>query len=70
MTLVWTLYELAKHPEYQNKVREEISETRARVVERGDSEITISDLDSMHYLPAIMKVCFCFCFLLGLGKGL
>lgn len=51
------MYELSKHREYQNKVREEIKATRARVVaERGDEEITISDLDSMQYLPALMKV--------------
>ncbi|GJJ11714.1 hypothetical protein Clacol_005951 [Clathrus columnatus] len=54
-SLVWALYELSRHPEYQTKVREEIKATRARVAERGDGEITISDLDSMQYLPALMK---------------
>lgn len=54
-SLNWALYELARHPEYQNKVREEIKAMRARVSERGDGEITISDLDSMQYLSALMK---------------
>ncbi|GJJ11716.1 hypothetical protein Clacol_005953 [Clathrus columnatus] len=54
-TLVWVLYELSRHPEYQTKVRDEIKATRARITERGDGELTISDLDSMQYLTALMK---------------
>ncbi|GJJ07024.1 hypothetical protein Clacol_001222 [Clathrus columnatus] len=54
-TLVWALYELSRHPEYQTKVREEIRATCARVAERNDGEITIPDLDSMQYLLALVK---------------
>lgn len=59
-SLVWALYELARHPEYQTKVRDEIKATRARVAERGDGELTIADLDSMQYLPALMKASYPF----------
>ncbi|GJJ11711.1 hypothetical protein Clacol_005948 [Clathrus columnatus] len=55
-TLVWALYELSRHPEYQTKVREEIKTTRARVAETGGNEMSISDYDSMQYLLALVKV--------------
>ncbi|GJJ11676.1 hypothetical protein Clacol_005912 [Clathrus columnatus] len=54
-TLSWALYELSRHPEYQTKLRDEIKALRTHVAERGDNEITITDLDSMQYLPALMK---------------
>ncbi|GJJ11694.1 hypothetical protein Clacol_005930 [Clathrus columnatus] len=54
-SLNWALYELSRHPEYQTKLRDEIKALRTRVAERGDGEITITDLDSMQYLPALMK---------------
>ncbi|GJJ11014.1 hypothetical protein Clacol_005243 [Clathrus columnatus] len=54
-SLNWALYELSRHPEYQTKLRDEIKALRTRVAERGDDEITITDLDSMQYLPALMK---------------
>ncbi|KAI0768757.1 PAH-inducible cytochrome P450 monooxygenase PC-PAH 4 [Trametes elegans] len=46
-TMTFILYELARHPEYQARMRAEIKETRARVVARGDIDLTIEDLDSM-----------------------
>ncbi|TBU46080.1 cytochrome P450 [Dichomitus squalens] len=46
-TLSWMLWELAKHPEYQAKMREEIRATRAAVLARGETRFTIDDLDSM-----------------------
>ena len=54
-TVTWALYELTQHPEFQNQVRKEIKATRAQAVLRGDRELTISDLDSMKYLLALMK---------------
>lgn len=55
-TLSWALYELAKHPDYQRQLREEIWATKKQAVERGDAELTVADLDSMRYLTALMKV--------------
>ena len=55
-TLTWYLYELAKNQAYQDKLREEILSVRSHIAARGSSDLTISDLDSMIYLPAGMKV--------------
>jgi hypothetical protein len=55
-TLCWALYELAIHPEFQSIIREEIRETRAQASQRGDGEMKIADLDSMHNMSALMKV--------------
>ncbi len=55
-TLSWMLYELAKHPEYQVRIREEIRAVRALVVERGDTAFSPEDLDGMKYTLAAIKV--------------
>ncbi|KAF8512751.1 cytochrome P450, partial [Hysterangium stoloniferum] len=54
-TLAWALHELARHPEYQTRVRAEIRVTRAQAAQRGKVELTIADLDSMTYLLALVK---------------
>ena len=54
--MAWGLYELAKHPEVQARLREEIIETRMKIQARGETEFTTNDLDSMPYLIAVMKV--------------
>ncbi|GJJ11611.1 hypothetical protein Clacol_005846 [Clathrus columnatus] len=54
-SLMWTLYELSKHPEWQAKLREEIAKTRSQASERGDTKLTIADFDSMSHLQAVMK---------------
>ncbi|KAI9066918.1 cytochrome P450 [Trametes sanguinea] len=54
-SMTWMLYELARHPDYQAKMRDEVQAVRARVTERGDSDFSISDLDSMTYVQAAMK---------------
>lgn len=56
-TISWILYELARHPEYQTRIREEVREARARVDERGDSDFTLEDLDGMKMMLAVIKVC-------------
>lgn len=54
-TTSWLLWELARHPDYQSKMREEIKAVRARVTARGDTDFSVSDLDSMTYCLAAMK---------------
>ena len=46
-SLSFTLYELARHPEYQERMRQEIRAARAKVTARGGSEFTTEDLDSL-----------------------
>ena len=53
--MTWLLYELARHPEYQSKMRAEVKAIRARVAERGDEDFSVSDLDAMTYCLAAMK---------------
>ena len=52
-TLVWYFYAIAKHPEAQARIREEIALVRARV---DGEEFTVADLDSMVYTLATLKV--------------
>ncbi|KAM5543132.1 hypothetical protein V8D89_003006 [Ganoderma adspersum] len=46
-TLAFLLYELAKHPQYQERMRQEIREARARVIARGGNGFKTEDLDSL-----------------------
>ncbi|KAI0745013.1 cytochrome P450 [Earliella scabrosa] len=46
-TLTFLAYELARHPEYQRRMRDEILAARARLEARGDPEFTMDDLDSL-----------------------
>jgi len=51
-TLTWYLWELAKHPESQERVRAEIIATRAK---NGGKELSMADLDGMAYTQATLK---------------
>lgn len=51
-TLNWTLLELARHPEMQQRLRAEI---RTKKQEFG-CEFGIRDLESMPYFQAVVKV--------------
>ncbi|KAF8515698.1 cytochrome P450 [Hysterangium stoloniferum] len=51
-TLSWILHELSKNQEVQDKLREEIRWTRLKVLERGDTAMTMADLESMDYTRA------------------
>lgn len=55
-SVAWTLYALAKHPEIQTRLREEIKQVQNRVQARGDIEFTAADYEEMPYTVAIMKV--------------
>ena len=48
--------ELAKHPEVQARLRNEIRATRAAIRTRGDTDLTHSDYEGMAYLNAFIKV--------------
>ncbi|KAK0194879.1 cytochrome P450 [Armillaria mellea] len=54
-TLSWTFLELARHPEVQDQLRAEIREKERVIFNRGDTEFSVQDLDSMPYLTAVVK---------------
>ncbi len=55
-TLSFLLYELARHPKYQERMRMEIRDARARVIARGGSEFKTEDLDSLTLSTNAIKV--------------
>ena len=55
-TITWLLWELAKHPDYQEKMRAEVRHKRAEIAVRGDSDFSMEDLENMVYLQAALKV--------------
>ncbi|KAK7439362.1 hypothetical protein VKT23_017586 [Stygiomarasmius scandens] len=55
-TTTWILYELARHPEHQKKVREEIEAVRRAKQDAGESEeFNPNDYDSMPFFSATIK---------------
>jgi len=54
--LTFGLWELAKHRDCQEKLRAEVEETMVKVRERGDTDFTGDDFESMPYLAAVTKV--------------
>jgi len=54
-TINWTLLELARNAEMQNRLRAEIRERESIIRSRGDSQFTVADLEGMPYLTAIIK---------------
>jgi cytochrome P450 len=55
-SLTWFLWEVAKHPESQERIREEIADLRRRRAEKPFSAV---DLDNMAYTQAALKVMLC-----------
>ena len=55
-TISWILLELARNPNGQSRLRDEIRKTEATVYARGDSQLKVQDLDAMPYLNAVIKV--------------
>ncbi|EMD37101.1 hypothetical protein CERSUDRAFT_115012 [Gelatoporia subvermispora B] len=51
----FTLYELARHPNVQDKLRKEIHAMLRSVNARGNTEYEMSDLDGMQYTLAVLK---------------
>lgn len=54
-TLSFALYELARHPHYQNRLRAEIRAMERVVHERGSATFTSFDLDGMPFLQALAR---------------
>ncbi|TBU53791.1 cytochrome P450 [Dichomitus squalens] len=46
-TLTFLLYELARYPEYQERMRQEIRGVRAKVAQRGETEFSTEDPESL-----------------------
>jgi cytochrome P450 len=55
-TLTWFLWEVAKHPESQERIRAEIAGFRER---KGEEQPSFVDLDNMAYTQAALKVLPC-----------
>ncbi|KAH7911357.1 cytochrome P450 [Hygrophoropsis aurantiaca] len=54
-TMSWFLYELAKHPDDQQKIREEIATFRSTIHARGDEDFGPSDFEAMSFTNAALK---------------
>ncbi|KAF8176080.1 cytochrome P450 [Pholiota molesta] len=54
-TLTWIMYELAKHPEDQARVREEVQTKRLKITANGQRDFTATDLESMTFTNAVIK---------------
>ncbi|KAI0263454.1 cytochrome P450 [Gloeopeniophorella convolvens] len=50
---IWFLWEIAKHPEDQERIRSEIASARAKNVSGGD--LTVADLESMVFTTAAIQ---------------
>lgn len=56
-TIAFLLYELARHPDVQDRLRSEIQETLTKARARGDDDLTVADMDNMKYALSVVKVC-------------
>ncbi|KDQ64164.1 hypothetical protein JAAARDRAFT_201555 [Jaapia argillacea MUCL 33604] len=54
-SLTWTLWELAKNPQMQSRLRDEIRSVERNVRQRGDTDFTLADIEGMSYLQAVLK---------------
>ena len=55
MSLSWLFYDLARNPEDQKRVREEV--TRVRAHSSDPDCLGVVDFDSMTYTNAVIRVC-------------
>lgn len=54
-SLTWLLYELSKHPEDQQRIRNEIKTARANAEAHGDDDLLPSDFNNMNFTNAVIK---------------
>ncbi|KAK1219641.1 hypothetical protein PQX77_017631 [Marasmius sp. AFHP31] len=52
-SLNWILYELARHPEYQEKIYQEIKDLREQT--RNEQDLSSIDVEGLTYLNAVIK---------------
>ena len=55
-TLTFVLYELARHPEYQERMRQEIRDVRIKAAQRGEGGLAPEDLESLTLTNNAIKV--------------
>jgi len=49
-------WELARRPEIQERLREEVTEMYEAIKARGDEDFTSGDIDNMSFTNAVVKV--------------
>jgi cytochrome P450 len=54
--MTYGLWELARRPEIQEKLREEVTATYNAIRARGKEDFTPGDIDGMAYTNAVVKV--------------
>ena len=53
---MYALWELAKRPEIQHRLREEVTERYEAIRARGNDDFTPGDIDNMPFTNAVVKV--------------
>ena len=56
LQLTYTLWELAKLPEIQRRLREEVTGAYEAIRARGKEDFTPGDIDNMPFTNAVIKV--------------
>ncbi|KAF5345368.1 hypothetical protein D9758_008507 [Tetrapyrgos nigripes] len=54
-SMTWLFLELARHPDVQSKLREEIRVTEQSIHDRGRSNFIANDFENMPYMAAVIK---------------
>ena len=54
--MMYVFWELARRPEIQQRLREEVTETYEASRARGNEDFTPGDMDNMYYANAVVKV--------------
>lgn len=54
-TLTWLLYELSKHPEDQQRIRDEIKAAKVNAEARGEDDLQPIDFNNMDFTNAVIK---------------
>ena len=56
LQLIFALWELAKQPEIQHRLREEVTEKYEAIRARGGEDFAPEDIDAMPFTNAVVKV--------------